>query len=259
MRCGVCVPPDALEIVIGAGFDYLEPPVAGMLQPERPDGEIMPPLRERFGSSRLKPEAFNLLLPGDLKVVGPESDAARQQRYLEAAFRRAAEIGGKLAVFGSGGARRVPSGWLPADAHAQILAFLMRCGDAARRHGIIVAIEPLNTAECNFINSVAEAAALAEELSHPAVGVLSDLYHITEDGQSYDETRDAAARLRHVHIAGPGRRAPNDADYEYLREYFAVLKQGGYSGRISIEAKWDNLGEQAAAARDVLQRAWVAA
>lgn len=259
MRLGVCAPLEALEIVTAAGYDYLEPPVTGMLQPERPDSEILPLLREAFASSRLKPETFNLLLPGDLKVVGPAVDAARQQRYLDAAFQRAARLGGQIAVFGSGGARRVPEGWLAADAHTQVLAFLTRCGDAALRHGMAAAIEPLNIAECNFLSSVAEATALAEELGHPAVGVLSDLYHVTHDSQSYAETRGAAIRLLHVHVAGHGRRAPMDADEEYLRGYFAVLKEADYSGRISIEANWDNFGEQAAPARRVLKRAWEAA
>lgn len=259
MRFGVCAPPDALESVAAAGYDYLEPSVVGMLQPERSGTEIMPPLLARFGASRLKPEAYNLLLPGGLKVVGPDTDTERQERYLEAAFRRAASLGGKIAVFGSGGARRVPDGWPRTDAYTQISAFLTLCGDAAKRHGLAVAIEPLNSSECNILNSVAEALKLVVELGHPAVGVLSDLYHVTQDSQSYDETRDAAAWLRHVHVAGLGRRAPAVGDYEYLREYFAVLKSVGYSGRISIEAQWEDLEKQVAEALQTLQRAWDAA
>jgi sugar phosphate isomerase/epimerase len=259
MRFGVCAPPDALESVAAAGFEYLEPSVAGMLQPEHPGTEIMPPLLAQFGVSRLKPETYNLLLPGDLKVVGPDADSGRQERYLEAAFRRAGQLGGKIAVFGSGGARRVPAGWPREEAHAQILAFLTRCGNASERHGMSVAIEPLNLSECNILNSVAEALSFVVELGHPAVGVLSDLYHVTHDGQSYSETRDAGPFLRHVHIAGLGRRAPIFDDTDYLREYFTVLKGAGYNGRISIECGWDNLAVQAAEARQVVGRAWEAA
>ena len=97
---------------------------------------------------------------------------------------------------------------------------------------------------------------LADEINHPSIGVLSDLYHITHDGQSYDETREAISQLRHVHVAGLGRRAPTAADYAYLREYFAVLKAAGYEGRISIEARWESLEAQIAGAREVLGRAW---
>ena len=259
MRYGVCAPLEALEIVTAAGYDYIEPPVTGILQPERPDAEIMPPLLEKFAASRLKPETYNLLLPGDLRVVGPETDASRQERYLGTAFGRAASLGGKIAVFGSGGARRVPDGWPRDDAYAQIASFLTLCGDASERHGMTVEIEPLNSSECNILNSVAEALEFVVELGHPAVGVLSDLYHVTYDRQSYQETRDAGAFLRHVHVAGAGRRAPAATDHNYLREYFTVLKDTGYSGRISIECGWDNRDTQAAEALQTLRRAWDAA
>ena len=259
MRFGVCAPPSELLTLAHAGYDYLEPPIAALLQPERSDAEIMPPLRELFAASPLKPETFNLFLPGDLKVVGPESDTGRQVRYLTEALSRASQIGGKLTVFGSGGARSIPDGWAVAEARSQLSAFLTRCGTIAEQHGMTIAIEPLNTAECNFINSVAEAVTLAPEVNHANVGVLSDLYHITQDHQSYRENRDAAPWLRHVHVAGPGRHAPAAADYEYLQEYFAALKEADYAGRISIEATWENITAQAADARQVLQRAWDAA
>jgi len=259
MRFGICASPAEMEAVAAAGYDYWEPSITGMLQPEQPEANIMPPLMTRLAASSLKPETFNLLLPGNLKVVGPETDPRRQERYLDTAFRRAKMLGGEIAVFGSGGARQVPAGWPEAEANRQILAFLGRCGDTAQRHGMIVAIEPLNTAECNFINSVASAVLLAEEANHPAIGVLSDLYHVAHDGQSYGETRDAAPWLRHVHVAGFGRRAPIADDHKFLTGYFAVLKEINYEGRISIEAHWEDLGGQAAEARRVLQHAWDAA
>ncbi len=259
MRFGICASLGHLEAITAAGYDYIEPPVTALLQPEQPEADVMPPLIACFAASRLKPETFNLLLPGDLKVVGPDTDPDRQKRYLDSAFRRAKMLGGEIAVFGSGGARQRPKGWQEAEASRQILAFLRRCGEAAQQHGMAAAIEPLNSAECNLINSVAEAAALAEEVNHPALGVLSDLYHIAHDHQSYDETRDAARLLRHVHVAGQGRRAPIAADHDFLADYLSVLKQIGYAGRISVEAQWEDLEAQAAEALEVLQRAWKAA
>ena len=56
-----------------------------------------------------------------------------------------------------------------------------------------LAIEPLNTGECNFINGVAEAVSLAQEVNHPSVKVLSDLYHVNLERQSFEETRAAGA------------------------------------------------------------------
>ncbi len=259
MRFGICTGPENRDALAGAGCDYIELAVSSVLQPEKADEDVMPPLRAAFADSALKPEAYNVLLPGDLKVVGPETDAARQERYLEAAFARAASLGGLVAVFGSGGARRIPPGWPVEEAQRQVREFLGRGGAAAARHGITIAIEPLNVTECNFINSVAEAVALAREVNHPAVAVLSDLYHVDHDGQSYEETRAAAPWLRHVHVAGEGRRAPVPADHAFLRDYLAVLKASGYAGRVSIEGSWEDLPAQAPEALAVLRRAWDAA
>jgi D-psicose/D-tagatose/L-ribulose 3-epimerase len=259
MRFGICAPAAELEAMTKAGYDYLEPAVTGALQPEQPEAEVMPPLLAQFAMSRLKPEAFNVFLPGELRVVGPETDPERQERYLDSAFRRVKMLGGEIVVFGSGGARQRPEDWPKAETTRQILAFLGRCGEAALRHNVVVAIEPLNVTECNVINSVGEATALAAEVGRPAVGVLSDLYHVAHDGQSYDETRDAAPRLRHVHVAGIGRRAPIADDHDFLTGYLSVLKQIGYGGRISIEANWEDLGAQAGEALRVLKRAWDAA
>lgn len=111
MRFGICASLAELEAVTAAGYNYIELPVSALLQPEQPEVGVMPPLIARLAASRLKPETFNLLLPGDLKVVGPKTDPERQSRYLEAAFRRAKLLGGEIAVFGSGGARRIPEGW----------------------------------------------------------------------------------------------------------------------------------------------------
>ena len=259
MRFGVCTGVENLSALAEAGYDYIEPGVTSALRPETPEEDVMPGLQATFAASRLKAEAYNVLLPGDLKVVGPETDLARQERYLETAFRRAASLGGQVAVFGSGGARGIPPGWVRAEAERQIVGFLTRGGPIAARHGMQIAIEPLNVTECNILNSVAEAVALAERVEHPAVGVLSDLYHVDHDGQSYAETRDAMPLLRHVHVAGAGRRAPTAEDHEFLRGFFAALKAGGYAGRISIEGSWEDLPAQAAASLAALRRAWEAA
>ena len=256
MRFGICTGPGNRDALAGAGYDYIELTVAGTLRPEEPEGDVMPPLRAAFALPAVKPEAYNVLLPGDLKVVGPGTDSARQERYLESAFARAAALGGKVVVFGSGAARGIPLAWPLEDAQRQVREFLRRAGAAAARHGITVVIEPLNVTECNFINSVGEAVALARELDRPAVAVLSDLYHVDHDGQSYEETREAAPVLRHVHVAGAGRRAPVREDHAFLRDYFTVLKASGYDERVSIEGSWEDLAGQAAGALEVLRGAW---
>jgi len=249
MRFGFCVPPDQSSNIAAAGYDYLEWPLAPTLS-NPPDPAFLADLK-------LQPEAFNIFLPGDLKVVGTEADEERLISYLLRAFAHASMLGGKLVVFGSGRSRGVPDGFSRTEAARQTLAFLRLCAPLAEAHGVTVAIEPLNRGECNAINSVAEAVEIARSVSHPAIGVLSDLYHVSVEGQSLEETRAAGPWLKHVHVAGAaGRRVPSTLDLEYLTGFFGMLKESGYLGRISVEGTIQDLVREADEALNVLHRAW---
>ena len=254
MRLGFCAPWTQAGIVAEAGFDYIEPGAASGLQPEREWGETAFAID---GEQRITAEVFNVFLPGDLKIVGPEVDEQRIVRYLENAFQRLSMVGAKIVVFGSAGSRRVPDGWSAADARDQILAFLRRCAPLAASAGVTVAIEPLGSAECNIIISVDEAMGYVRAVDHPSIQVLSDLYHIDSDGQSHLETRDAGPALHHVHVAGRfDRRVPTPDDIDYLAAYFRILKEAGYDGRISVEARVVDIDREAPIALDVMRRAW---
>jgi len=259
MKFGICSGLENIAIVEAAGYDYIEIGFAGSLAPEKPESDVMPALLGSIKDARIKPEAFNVLLPGDLKVTGDEVDPERQKRFLNIGMARAAALGGKVVVFGSGGARRLPDGFDRQTAYRQINEFLQIAGDAAAAAGITIAIEPLNVTECNILNSVAEAIVVADLASHPSVKVLSDLYHVDHDAQSYKETSDAGARLRHVHIAScPDRKNPTPADLAQLTEYFRALRSAGYDGRISIESSWADLAGDAASSLAVVRSAWAA-
>lgn len=260
MRFGVCAPVGQWESLARAGYDYFEPALAPTLRPELPESDVMPDLRARLSGAPLRPEAWNVLLPGDLKVVGDAVDAARQTRYLEEGFARVSALGGEIVVFGSGGARGIPEGFSAEAAQRQLEEFLQRAGDAAAAHGLTVVIEPLNRSECNVINSVAEGVALAQAVAHPSVAVLSDLYHVAREGQSYSETTQAGPWLQHVHVAGAAdRRAPILEDLPFLTAYFRGLVASGYNERVSVEGSWRDLPAQAAETLGVLRQAWEAA
>ena len=249
MRFGFCVPAEQSATISGLGYDYLEWPLAPTLS-DLPDPAALADLA-------IKPEASNVFLPGGLKVVGAEVDEEDQRSYLLKAFAYASSVGGKIVVFGSGRSRGVPEGFSRVEAARQALEFLRLCAPLAGAQGVTVAIEPLNRGECNAINSVAEASEIAQKVAHPALGVLSDLYHVSVEGQSFEETRAAGTRLKHVHVAGAeGRRVPNGLDLEYLASFFAVLKESGYAGRISVEGTIQDLPREAEVALGVLHRAW---
>src|SRR2546423_9877402 len=106
MDLGCCVGVDQLPALEAAG-DYCELSVARTVMAG--DDEFAR-LRDLLAGSRLQPRAYNVFLPGDLKVVGPEVDRERIGHYVRAACERVGRLGGRIIVFGSGGAPSVPVG-----------------------------------------------------------------------------------------------------------------------------------------------------
>ncbi|MGB3330762.1 MAG: hypothetical protein WBA46_17500, partial [Thermomicrobiales bacterium] len=115
MRFGVCVSPErtaGLDVLAGeARPDFVEWSVAGTVGTL--DAEAFARLPSLAATLPFTPETWNVLLPGSLKIVGPDADLAALRTYAEPAFARVAALGGTLCVFGSGGARTIPPGWDP--------------------------------------------------------------------------------------------------------------------------------------------------
>jgi D-psicose/D-tagatose/L-ribulose 3-epimerase len=237
MRFGVCVPPAQTAAYIDAGIDYVEWPMSRTVG--EMDDDAFDELVALADALPVTPEAWNVMLPPTLKISGPDADPDGFMGYIERAFARAARLGGEVVAFGSGGARNAPDGWGHQAAIRQFASACRTAGDAAQRHDITVAIEPLNRAETNLVNGVAEAVAIATDAGLPRVRVLSDLYHVAAEGEPLADTAAAGALLVHAHIAEPGsRHVPKPGAHEATYEAFlAALRDAGYGGRLSLECR----------------------
>ncbi len=79
-----------------------------------------------------------------------------------------------------------------------------------------------------------------------------DAYHWGLDNDSYDDIVTYGRLLRHVHIATINTHRPPGVELCDFSSFFAALKEAGYKGRISIEARWDDVGAEAAIAFEAL-------
>ena len=255
MRFGCCSGLDALEAVAQAGYDYIEPGVSSTVAPlEGP--ERFEEARRRLVQAPIKPEVFNLFVPGSIKVVGPEVDWETVERYLRTACERVSGLGGRIIVFGSGGARRRPDDFPEEEARSQLERFCLSAGEAAQAAGVQIAIEPLRRAETNTLNTVAQALEVALAVKHPGLQVLADLYHMAAEEEGFEVLGRAGGRLIHVHLAEPpDRTAPGTRGYDF-RPFFRALGEAGYRGRISVECRWQALESELAPALEVLRRQW---
>lgn len=224
--------------IAACGYDYIEPGLAKTLA--LPDPERQQQLR-RLAATGIRVETMNWFLPGaDIKLTGPTVDQARVSDFLERSLALAEQLGAKVIVFGSPGARSYPEGFPRERAWDQLKEFLRTAGGIieARGYGMVIGIEPLRKPESNIVNTVTEAARLAREVNHPKVRIIVDFYHLTFENEDPDAILGAKDLIVHLQIADPAARGfprQDGGDARY-RRFFDNLLKIGYQGRLSIEA-----------------------
>jgi sugar phosphate isomerase/epimerase len=256
MRFGVCTSIENALALAAAGYDYIELSVAGDLMPDASDAEWA---EQRLAIERmpLHAETFNSFVRTG-KIVGPEADPIRLRRYVETALTRAAQVGGSIIVFGSGGARAIPQGFPHEEAEKQLREFLDYCAEASERTGVVVAIEPLHRGECNFINLVSEGAEWARRLGHVGVRNLADTFHMERENEPLTAIVASADVLAHTHTADTNRFAPGTGTYDHVA-FFRALREANYDVRLSVECTWQDFHTELSTALKHLRNAHAAA
>ncbi len=253
MKFGVCTAIENAALLKSTGFDFIELNVQSFLTPRKSDAEFAE-VRDALKKAGLPAVAANVMLPGDLKVCGPEYDAEALKSYLATVCARAKEAGLEKIVFGSGGARRIPDGFDREKAKAQLREFGGMLAKAAAGKGITITVEPLNQAECNVLTSVGEAAEYVGQVNEPSFKLLVDLFHFMKDDNDLDALAKAMPLIKHVHIATfPNRKAPSIEPTDFSKAV-AVLKKARYDGSVSIEGGWNDIAKEAAPALAELRR-----
>jgi sugar phosphate isomerase/epimerase len=235
MQLGVCGNPEIAGPAEQAGFDYFEWSVGGLLKPLEDEDAFLAAL-EQVQQSPLTCPVVNVFVPGHLKITGPEVDEKALQNYVKTTCRRSETAGVKVIVFGSGAARQIPAGFSREAAWGQLVDFCRMLAPLAEQHGVTIAIEPLNRAECNVVNTVKEGAQLAMDAGHPAIRLLVDAYHWAKDHDSIEDLVQAGPLLAHAHIATLANRRPPGIEQDDFSAFFGALKRNGFNHRISIEA-----------------------
>ncbi|GCE12915.1 sugar phosphate isomerase/epimerase family protein [Tengunoibacter tsumagoiensis] len=258
MRFGICARFQHVAALQAYPFDYLEEAVQRFLVPEQPEEDFEDLLRE----ARRLPvpiEAANSLLPARLALVETPTqsiDRPRIQRYMQTTLQRAEQAGIRLLVFGSGGARHCPPDYALKDAVQQIGEHLATWSEWAKQHGIEIVLEPLQYAETNTLNTVAEGGELVASIEHSGARLLADTYHMAANKEDPESLFTWGSLLSHVHVAELEDRAAPGHHGDDFRPYFSALQRAGYDQRISIECKWQDLSQEVPTAIAILREHW---
>lgn len=107
--------------------------------------------------------------------------------------------------------------------------------DHAQKKGVRLVIEAINRYETYLVNTISKAYRFVQEVNHPAVGVLADLFHMSlEENHMGQSLRMVAPCLWHVHIADNTREAAGMGTTDF-KEVLRVLREIGYEGALTME------------------------
>ena len=261
MRLGCCVNMHAstdsrigdenVHIFSELGYDYVELPLAQVIELSRGDFIEM---CNRIQGHGIPVEACNNFFPASIRLTGEDAILSNSLEYARRATDLAAQMGAKVIVLGSSGAKNIPQGFPHDVAREQFLALLHGLQDIVSPLGITIVLEPLNSAESNFILNVAEGLAVVNEAGCENIKLLADYYHMRVEGEAIDVLAKAGKNLRHVHIAAKeGRIFPKQDDGEDYTAFFEALKAIGYNARVSVEAYSKDIQSDGAAAAKLLR------
>lgn len=264
MRFGICVYTEDIASAERAGYEYVELTVTHVV-PEVGEAEFRT-LKNRLRGFSIRPEAWRRFIPSSLQVVGPTVDFDKLTEFVKTTLGRIGELGGRVVVFGSPGARNVPEGFSRETAHSQLVRFLQMTADQAAKNDISIVIEPIFKRNCNILNTIHEAVALAKAVDRKEVKVLADLYHMTSERESVVAVAEAGGDLYHIHLPVPDilglsePRAITDNLPNYpVDDFLEQLWKLNYNHRVSVEdldRKFMNLEREAPLVLAYLKDQW---
>ena len=238
MQFGLCADPSLAAAAKDAGFTFIDGTVGDVIKPAATEAEFEDAFAARFASSALPVANLAVLLPGAIKLAGPEATpVAESAAYVATVFARAKKIGIRHIAFGSGGSRRCPDGWEKAKAYAQIAEFVRAIASAVKESGVMLGVENLRYAETNTLNLLSEVLAVLDIAEVDSeIGFLADGFHWNENKDDASALPFLVGRIRHTHIAtSPSRWAPGEEPTDFA-PFAALLKAAGYDGQMAVEA-----------------------
>lgn len=221
------------------GADYLLESTTGFLMPDEPEAKFEESLAVAVTSPLPVLGTNGFLRHPRLRCTGPDADHPAVLAFADIAFRRLQRAGGRLIVFGSAGARRIPAGYPKEKADEQFTALLRAMAPLAAARGVTVAIELLRAQECNYLTRLGEVAAIIAAVDHPNVRALADFYHMAVMGDTPADLARALPLIGMLEIAEQETRSAPGVAGDDFRPWFRELARAGYSGPMTIEGRWD--------------------
>jgi sugar phosphate isomerase/epimerase len=232
------------SVLYAAGFRLLGTSVSNLLGPNVNEAHFKASL-QKIKKAKCAVYMCNVLFPGSLKIAGPEVNEEKVMEHLNFVLTRAKKAGIKNLVLGSGGARKLPEGYHKEKAMADFIRLGRKMAVAAARHDVTVLLESLNSTETNFINTLAEAAAVVRGVAHRAFRLNADIYHMMKEAEPPQEIINAKDLIVYCEIAERDNRTLPGVNKDDFRPYLKALRQIRYRGPIILEGRVTDMATEA--------------
>jgi sugar phosphate isomerase/epimerase len=252
-KIGVCSSRTNDSLLHASGYVYIEESVQKLLSPYIPEDTFRMQLTQ-LQKMQCQVQACNGFFPAEIRLAGPGVDEKKVLDYVETVMTRARLAGIKLIVLGSGNARKLPDDYNENTATQEFVQLCRKMAVVAGKHDVVIAIENLNTTETNFVTTLEEANAVVTAVGHPNFKLTADIYHMLKEHESPEALKKARKNLVHCHIAEREKRTAPGSTGDDVAPYIAALGSIGYTGRISLECRWDNMREQSRPVLDYMQQ-----
>jgi sugar phosphate isomerase/epimerase len=179
-----------------------------------------------------------MVSPKGLHVTGP--DAALRRRswdHIRALIDLCADLGPDgVMVFGSPNQRASTGGLTREQATRNFIDGLAAVAPQAESRGVKVLVEALPVAQSDVVQTLAEAVAIVEEISSPAIRTMFDVHNAIDEREPHAALVDRYFDfISHVHVNELDGRHCGAGSYDF-RPVLEVLKRRGYTGWVSLEA-----------------------
>lgn len=115
-----------------------------------------------------------------------------------------------------------------------VKAFQELADYAAPKH-VRIALETVTIMQTNFINTLAEGAAMVDRVGRPNFRLMMDVFHLNlEEKNLYEAIRTYSPYNIHVHLADNNRRYPGHCGLDF-EKILTTFKECGYNGNFCTE------------------------
>ena len=181
--------------------------------------------------------------PEGLHITTPDAGVRRKTiEYLKSLVDFCGDLGGQVMVSGSPQQRNIEPPNTFAEGWKRAREVFASVAPECAQRGVTICLEALAPRETNFIQTLAEAAKLADEVGHPNIAVMLDCKAMASMPDGIEGTiRKFGGRARHFHAnesSGKGVGMPlgegggRNLDFKSI---LRVLKESGYQGWVSLE------------------------